>query len=308
MKQENPDTLTQSYVPGAAPGVSQEPLMQLGAATFRDKFNREPFVVGHRLGDHPLFTLPRLIELAGRLPLENVKYTSGEVAVTQGLYKGPQNGLSVEETIRQIEDCRSWMVLKFVEDDPEYRELLHQCLAEIGEHSEPLYPGMQRRAGFIFVSSPGSVTPFHIDPEFNFLLQVRGTKKIHIWGEDDREVLDERDLEQHYVQGGGFHLPFKDEFNTKAQTFDLEPGEGLHFPVNAPHWVQNGDAVSISFSITFHTPWSERREVVHSVNGRLRRLKLRPAPFGHSALGDSLKYNAFRLWRRAGALAGKKSD
>ena len=103
-------------------------LMELDAASFRSKFNQEAFTIGHRLADHPLFSLARLVELARRLPEENVKYTSGDVSINQGLYKGPRNGLSVEETIPQIEDCHSWMVLKFVESDPEYKELLDGCL------------------------------------------------------------------------------------------------------------------------------------------------------------------------------------
>jgi hypothetical protein len=279
-------------------------LMELDAAAFAAKFNREPFLVGHQLNDHPLFQLERLVELAKRLPPENVKYTTGDAAIDQGLYKAPQTGLSVEETIEQIEGCRSWMVLKFVETDAEYRDLLHQCLDEIGAHSEKLYPGMMRRSGFIFVSSPGSVTPFHIDPEFNFLLQVRGTKIFHAWNETDRDVLAERDLEQNYLQGGGYHLPFSEAFLSRAKTFTLRPGDGLHVPVNAPHWVKVENEVSISFSITFHTPWTERREAVYAVNGKLRRLKLRPAPFGHSALADNLKYNAARVLRRAKLMSG----
>lgn len=282
-------------------------IMGLDEQEFRDKFNREPFVVGHRLADHPLFSLPRLIELAQSLPAENVKYTSGDVAIEQGLYKGPRNGLSIEETIRQIEECRSWMVLKFVETDDEYRVLLHQCLDEIGVHTEKLYPGMARRCGFIFISSPGSITPYHIDPEFNFLLQVRGSKTMSVWRESDRAVISEHDLEKNYAQGGGYHLPFKEDFKASAQTFDLQPGSGLHIPISAPHWVQNGDAVSISFSITFHTPWSEQREIVYSANNRLRQMGLKPAPFGASPIGDAVKSNASRVLRRVGRLTGKNA-
>lgn len=283
-------------------------LMKLDTEIFKDKFNREPFMVGHTLADHPLFALSRLVELAQSLPENNVKYTAGDVSVDQGLYKGPRNGLSVTDTIRQIEECNSWMVLKFVEDDPEYRDLLHQCLDEIGVHSEPLYPGMRKRSGFIFVSSPGATTPFHIDPEFNFLLQVRGSKIFHIWNESDRSVLAEHDLEQNYVQGGGYHLPFMEEFNQRAQVFNLEPNTGLHVPVNAPHWVKVGPEVSISFSITFHTPWTEQREAVYGLNGRLRKMKIKPAPFGESPTSDQMKYNAVRALRRAQKLTGKEKD
>ncbi len=153
-------------------------LLELDRETFLSKLNREPFVVGHHLADHPLFALPRLVDLARRLPAEHVSYNSGDVPVTTGLYKGPQTGLSIEETIRQIEECRSWMVLKFVEDDPEYRQLLDGCLDEVRSLSESVAPGMRKRQGFIFISSASSITPYHMDPEYNFLLQVRGKKRV----------------------------------------------------------------------------------------------------------------------------------
>jgi len=38
---------------------------------------------------------------------------------------------------------------------------------------------------FIFVSSPEAVTPLHMDPEHNFLLQVRGLKTLHLFDPND---------------------------------------------------------------------------------------------------------------------------
>ena len=282
-------------------------LLELDKATFASKFNREPFTIRHRLAGHPLFALPRLIELARRLPAEHVSYNSGDVPVTTGLYKGPRTGLSIEETIRQIEQCRSWAVLKFVEGDPEYRRLLDDCLDEIKPLSEPVAPGMQKRQGFIFISSASSVTPYHMDPEYNFLLQIRGSKKITIWDPADRSVLSERELEDYYSERE-FQIAFKEEYRAKAKRFTLAPGLGLHFPVTAPHFVENGDEVSISFSITFQTPASERRRFLYGANARLRELGLNPAPVGQSALRDSTKQIAFRAVRFAkGVLSGSRA-
>ena len=282
-------------------------LLDLDRETFISRFNREPFVIGHRLAGHPLFALPRLIELARRLPAEHVSYNSGDVPVTTGLYKGPQTGLSVEETIRQIEECRSWMVLKFVEDDPQYRRLLDRCLDEVRPLSESVAPGMQKRQGFIFISSASSVTPYHMDPEYNFLLQVRGKKRVTIWDPADRAILSERELEEYYSERD-FQITFKEEYRRKALTFDLMPGAGLHFPVTAPHYVENGDEVSISFSITFQTPASERRRFLYGANARLRDLGFEPLPVGKSVLRDSTKHAAFRAYRLAkNVLTGARS-
>lgn len=37
-------------------------LLELNAETLRRNFNRRGFLTGHRLADHPLFELPRLLE------------------------------------------------------------------------------------------------------------------------------------------------------------------------------------------------------------------------------------------------------
>ncbi len=145
----------------------QTSLLTLDEPRFRADFDRRPFVIGHHLADHPLFALPRLVELA--------------------------------ETIRRIEECRSWLVLKFVETDPEYSDLLDRCLAEIAAVAEPLRLGMDQRESFIFVSSPGSVTPYHIDPECNFLLQIRGSKTVHQFPADDRALISEEELERFFT-------------------------------------------------------------------------------------------------------------
>src|SRR3546814_7623125 len=46
------------------------------------------------------------------------------------------------------------------------------------------------------------------------------------------------------------------------------PGEALLVPVKAPHFVQNGPAVSISFSITWRSERSVAEGELHSLNAR----------------------------------------
>jgi hypothetical protein len=274
-------------------------LLDIPEATFNANFNRTPFTIGHHLANHPLFTLEQLVNLAKRLPPENVKYHTGELPVNHGLYDGAQTGLSTEETIRQIEECKSWMVIKWVENDPAYRELLDGCLDQVQELSEPLEPGMCKREGFIFISSPSAVTPYHMDPEYNFLLQVRGSKTVHMFDGTDPSIVSPAEREEFMASDGNYKLTFKDEYEAKAMVFELKPGVGLHFPVMTPHWVQNGDSVSISFSITFRTPASERWSIVNDFNIQLRRFGLHPTPFGRSQMRDSAKYQAYRVLRRA---------
>lgn len=270
----------------------------LDSELFRTKFNRQPFFVAHRLCDHVLFGLPRLIELSKRLPPEDVEYNAGNMPVNMDPTLTPRTGLSIEETICRIEECGSWLVMKWVEHDPEYRTLLDECLDEVKNYTEPLAPGMFQREGFIFISSPLSVTPYHMDPEYNFLLQIRGTKTIHVF---DRSCATEEEREARFI-GGHRNLAFKDEYQARAMTFELTPGAGVHVPVAAPHWVKNGDGVSISFSLTFRAPASERESFLYRVNARLRQHGLNPTPVGQSSFRDALKIYGFRVLRPIKAL------
>ena len=189
------------------------------------------------------------------------------------------------------------MVLKNIEQDADYRDLLFRCLGEIEERNHPYCRGICHREGFIFISSPGSVTPYHMDPECNFLLQIRGKKQLSLFDGNERSILTEEELERFYA-GAHRNLKFADEFQAKAQVFEMEPGDGLHFPVTWPHWVGVHDEVSISFSITFRTRATERRETLYQVNHSLRGRGWRPTPVGASRLRDTVKFNGYRLLRR----------
>jgi cupin-like protein len=285
------------------PETGEQPtpkLLEIGQQTFRAKFNREPFFIGHHLTDHPLFKLPELFELSKRLNEDVVEYYAGNVPVSIDSRVQPRNGLSIQETIRRIEECGSWMVMKCVHHDSVYGELLDQCLDEIRPLSEPLDPGMCARAAAVFFASPGSVTPYHMDHEINFLLQIRGTKQISIFDQTDRSVLPEEEFEK-YFTGDRIHrnMKFKEEWQQKASVFELTPGTGVHIPAHAPHWVKNGNGVSISMAIYFLTAASDRIDCVSQSNAHLRKLGFNPMPFGQSPLRDSVKHHAFRAFRRA---------
>jgi hypothetical protein len=272
-------------------------LLNIDCLVFGPDFGRSPFIVHHRLAAHPLFEFPSLLDLARRLPSSSVEYNAGTLQVNQDPGLTPRNGLSIEETIQRIQHCKSWMVLKNVEQDSVYGDLLRCCLGEVESQGHPYARGICHREGFVFISSPGSVTPYHMDPECNFLLQIKGKKQVSIFNGEDRSLLAEEELERFY-SGAHRNLVFKDVYQGKAQVFDLAPGEGLHFPVTWPHWVKVHDQVSVSFSITFRTRATERREVLYKVNHYLRSRGIRPRPIGHSALGDAVKHTACRLLRR----------
>jgi hypothetical protein len=286
---------------GASEAPAAHRFLDIDPETFRTHFNRKPFLFPHRLCDHPLFRLSNLAELARTLPPSIVEYNAGKLPISlPDQDNTPYTGLSAEETVRRIEECGSWMVLKRAEADTECLEVLNRCLDEIELLSEPIEPGMCEREAAIFVTSPGSITPYHMDKEINFLLQIRGSKTISVFCASDREVVSEIELERHFT-GAAIrrNMVFHERYQERATVFELKAGYGIHIPTTDPHWIRNGDAVSISFSNGFKTRASLRRGMIYNLNGRLRKMGLHPAPYGEGALRDTMKLQVLRALNRA---------
>lgn len=233
-------------------------------------------LLSHHLPDHPLLSIEALAQLGEGLPASEVEYNPGDVPIGILPEDIPSNGLSIGETIRTIDNNGSWAVLKNIENVAAYRALLMDLLAELEPVVTPRTGAMLTPQGFIFISSPGSITPFHFDPEHNILLQLRGTKVMNVWPSGDERFADRREHERYHT-GGHRNLPWQDAYRNGAQQVPLAPGDAVLMPVMAPHFVANGDAPSISLSITWRSEWSYREAEAHAANAALRRMGLDPA-------------------------------
>ncbi|MDO9361993.1 MAG: transcriptional regulator [Sphingopyxis sp.] len=230
----------------------------------------------HHLPDHPLLSLEALAQLGEGMPASEVEYNPGNVPIGIRPEDVPSNGLSIGETIRGIESNGSWAVLKNIENAEAYRVLLMDLLGELKPVVEPRTGAMLTPQGFIFISSPGSITPFHFDPEHNILLQLKGQKVMNVWPAGDERFAHRREHERYHT-GGHRNLPWEDSYREGAQQVPLGPCDAVLMPVMAPHFVANGDAPSISLSITWRSEWSYRESEAHAANAALRRVGLDPA-------------------------------
>jgi hypothetical protein len=272
-------------------------LLEIDPAGFDGHFANEPYAVRHNLADHELLTVERVAQLADALPEANVEHNLGNVDKLVPSGEAPRLDATPGEIARGIETNGSWMVLKNIEQDPAYKALLDETLDEVSAWSDR-EGGQTLREAFIFLSAPNSMTPAHVDPEHNFLLQIRSSKVMHTGDFPDAETK-QRTLEAFH---SGAHRNIDWEpINHKP--FPLGPGDGVYMPVAKPHWVTNGPDVSVSLSITFRTPQTERAAALWSANNQLRKLKLSPREPGASERGDKVKHAAARTLaklRRAG--------
>jgi hypothetical protein len=143
------------------------------------------------------------------------------------------------------------------------------------------------------------VTPFHLDPEHNVLLQIRGSKTMMIVPGDESVVPPEK--HEAYHVGGHRNVPWSDDYAGRGETYELEPGDAVHVPLMWPHWVKNGPEPSISFSITWKSHWIYQEAEVRGLNHLLRRAGLNPrspAQFPQRNPAKSLAYRAIRRTRQ----------
>ena len=282
--------------------VETDPTVGLSAPTgeallpndeqFGAKFNRTDFMFDHGLAHHPMFALPALAELAKRIPKYKnfVYWQNGRVKVNDKWGANPAPRLSLDETINGIAHNDSLVILKHAEQDPVYGPLLREILQRIYSFTPPsAQADIVLGESLIFINSPNRKTAYHLDLESNFLLQIAGEKLVHVFDSSDRSLTSHMELENH-CGGDDNGAIYKPDREKDAHFYRLTAGHGVHFPSMGPHWVENGDQVSVSININYDlVSIHHRLKRIYRVNRVMRRLGMEPTAPGRSAARDTLK-------------------
>jgi hypothetical protein len=270
--------------------IVPEPWLIAESASFAKDFDRKTFAFQHRLAEHPLFAPERLLQLAQQMSKDphDVYYDAGDVRVDQRWDQTPACDLPIDVLLNRIETAGAWVILRHAEKDPEYAALLDACMDEIEALSGcDLRRISKLRNAIVFINSPNRISSYHIDRECNCLLQIRGTKTVHVFDREDRDVISEAEIERFWTVDNNAAV-YKPQLEDRARVFELTPGCAVHIPVNAPHWVRNGPESSVSLSINFHYKDALLADV-YRANYWLRRIGLRPAEPRRSPARDAVK-------------------
>ena len=256
---------------------------------------RKPLAFTHTLVQHPALEQESIARLAESLGDESV---TCEAAVKPLVYAegAPEPGRAQQaaEVIRTLDKNESWMTLLNVEQHPRYRALIDEQLDGAAREWGIEPASMRRRMGFIFASSPHSVTGAHFDIEHSLLLQLRGNRTLSFGDWPDQATRD-REISRYWNGSYGklttMPIPKSD--------VAIGPGDGVYIPPYTPHWLLNGNATSLSLTITFFTHDNETESMVQAFNERLRKLGLHPQPEGRSAIRDGAKVGFMRAYSSA---------
>jgi hypothetical protein len=259
-----------------------------------------------------LMQLSRLEELAKSLmATKQCRFIKPGITASSSFDHGDSShdGRTIGEVFQRIEEKDSWVALYNIQTDPVYRQFLKDVMKSAGhlvDHQEKVFDVR----GFVFISAPPSVTPFHIDRENNFWMNIRGRKTISLWDHEDRDVVSARNVENFIVYRSLDEVKLKDNMLAKSHDFDCGPGDGVYFPSTTPHmtrsdtsWARPGDGVAVSIGIDFYTDRTRRDAHVYTVNRVLRKLGLNPRAPHESEWIDRIKYTigqpfvAVQRWR-----------
>ncbi|MEO6966794.1 MAG: hypothetical protein ABI076_13020 [Acidobacteriaceae bacterium] len=291
-------TTTATVAPSVSREVSHAPerLYSVNREKFAQNFNRHPFMLDHSLSSHPAFTMDRLYTLLERsLPIPNkVYWNAGKKGINQRWDDRPGRDFSIEEAFRRIRETDAWIIIFGADRDPEIHDLLEQGLAEVQEMTGiALSKEAKSRQSIIFITSPRRITEYHIDRECSLLMQVYGKKTIHVFDQTDREVLSEEELERFWTADTNA-ATYKPHLQHRASSFLLEPGKAVHIPINAPHWLENGDDISVSVNQNFEF-LDQKLGNVYRANYYARKMGFHPRPPGQSQMRDAIKAQGMRF-------------
>jgi hypothetical protein len=291
--------------------TAPEHIVHCNPEVFTRNFNRLPHEVHHTLAAHPLFKLPALAELAQRVAArENPHHPTGDIHVDQGteltntkedLHNWAK--IDIAKIVENIEKGQTWIILKHIEREPGYREVFESCICDILDLAgREIVKNIKWFEAILFITSPNRITKYHIDRECSWLLQIQGDKDMYFFDRADKDVLPDEELEQYWIANNRFSAVYRPQYESRAIVHHLQPGTGVHSPVNTPHWLQNKNAVSVSLSINFQ--FRERAwENLFKANYHLRRIGLTPMSPGKNPITDHIKsqiYTAIQGIRRKG--------
>jgi hypothetical protein len=260
----------------------------------------------HQLADHPLMTTRSLAELALRSDPDHVRFHDGERRIgtdMANMLRTDPGRRRLRNAIDNLHKAEAFVQIINVRNDPAYRALVDEVLDEVLAFLPVRDRQLLNRDAAAFLASPGSVTPFHLDHEQNFLCHIRGAKTFYVWDHRDRSVVSERSLERFYHEGSLRDAAYQPAMQAKAHAFQLAPGDCIFMPMGSPHAASTGNEITVTFSILLNTLTAYDQVQTYRANHVLRRLGLSPTPVGDSWVRDSLKRRTVGAVRLARDLA-----
>lgn len=280
---------------------ARSPILEGFEDKHRALWGHEPVRLRHRLCETGLFSDDAIAALLNGYPrahydlLHMAEQGTGNLAVWEEGELGPLSG---ERALEAIKAGRLWLNLRRVHESSAPHARLLQEMFDALAAQLPGFRPYRLNLG-ILLSSPGAQVYYHADVPGQSLWHIRGRKRVYLYP-NRPPFLPEDQIEKIVLGFTEAEIDYKPWFEEHARCFELEPGELLSWPLNAPHRVENLEGVNVSVTTEHWTTSIRNHYAVRYANGVLRnQLGLTPPPpTTHGA----------RFWARAALAAGVKAS
>jgi hypothetical protein len=232
-------------------------------------WGQQPIRLAHGLHRSPLFSTDKLAQLIENYPREKYGLVQTGAKDARRLWRqGEIGNLSGRQVIDAIALGGLWLNLRDISSvDDAYRTMLDGMFGEIAARV-PGFEAPKHQAG-ILISSPDAQVYYHADLPGQGLIQIAGRKRVYVYPNIAPFIKPEH-LEEIALFDVEVDIPYEPWYDAHARVFDLEPGQMLNWPLNAPHRVENLDSVNISMTVSYVNSDIRRADVVSIANGLLR--------------------------------------
>jgi hypothetical protein len=281
------------------------------AENFRSVKETQPFIFTHNIHRSPHFEWAGLRDVVRaastsearrggflREPSPRGSFRLGKQEVQD--WGSPEFRQKIEQALDTLDVSDARIKISGIAEYLDYGSVIRQITDEIStatgiDFRKKFYPC----TATVLLSSPGTSTPYHIDSEYNFLVQLQGDKLFHSWDGTNRKIVPSAHLEE-YWQG----IAFRERTTEPPQVFQLQEGNGIYNPPFFPHEVYTCSQPAASISLGFDPIASEEPEI-HRMNSVMRKLHLHPAPIHAHPARDWIKSRALRKAVQLKNLAGR---
>jgi len=232
-------------------------------------WGKAPIRLQHRLAETGLFTDESLAEIVDRYPVDSYSLISmGAFGRERKWRIGRVEGLRGAELIDIIRTNQLWLNLRGIQDvDPRFAKLFDAFIKELGEDVPGLAPWGAKMG--VLISGPNTRVDYHADLPGQSLWQVRGEKSVYLYPTAAPFISAEQ--LQDIAYDGVEKIAYDPAFDKQAAVVELKPGEMLHWPLNAPHRVDNGSMMNVSVTTEYLTQEIKRLNQMNLANAILRR-------------------------------------
>lgn len=277
-----------------------------------DNFGKKIQRLKHNLD---LFDDESLIALLDNYPREWLQcFTMGfnpeDYTDWKGVHIAESSGAEIMEAVHK---GRFWInIINIDKADKRCADILEKIYSNISQHSSHL---ADIKSGYstLIISSPGIQVYYHLDAEANMLWHLKGQKQVWVYPKSE-ELSPQNELEKVIAQEKDEDLPFKKSFDDAAETFVLEGGDVLTWPIHSPHRVENL-TVNVSLTSSYYSKENRILNAVHCANYFiLKKLGFKERSTKHNSVMAYIKaysyliLNKLKFFKRKNRTAYYKTD